>query len=231
MATFYEIYQNYLQNPYGGVNALAPVQGIGSLQTQPSVASTGDSTTSTGDSTTTTTPTPTGVPSTFQPTMMDMVSLALNPIAGVANLASRTTTGLSLAERAMDAMGIGRGPGGRTEGYGVDSVNAQSVTDEGTVDANEGFGNQGGDSGSGPGGADAGTGPGGCSYATGGRVGFSNGSSGQDYWITVQEMYDNAGGEAGTGLGLIDFANKYFPKMADGGRVFYLQGGLASLLG
>ena len=162
---------------------------------------------------------------------MDMVSLALNPIAGVANLASRTTTGLSLAERAMDAMGIGRGPGGRTEGYGVDSVNAQSVSEEGTVDANEGFGNQGGDSGSGPGGADAGTGPCGCSYATGGRVGFSNGSSGQDYWITVQEMYDNAGGEAGTGLGLIDFANKYFPKMANGGRVFYLQGGLASLLG
>jgi hypothetical protein len=55
----------------------------------------------------------------------------------------------------------------------------------------------------------------------GGRVGFSNGSSGQDYWITVQEMYDNAGGEAGTGLGLIDFANKYFPKMANGGRVGY----------
>jgi hypothetical protein len=233
MATFNEIYQSYLQNPYAGVNAIAPVQGIGSLQIQPGIGSLQiqPSVASTGDSTTTTTPTPTGVPSTFQPTMMDMVSLALNPMAGVANLASRTTTGLSLAERAMDAMGIGRGPGGRTEGYGVDSVNAQSVSEEGTVDANEGFGNQGGDSGSGPGGADAGTGPGGCSYATGGRVGFSNGSSGQDYWITVQEMYDNAGGEAGTGLGLIDFANKYFPKMANGGRVFYLQGGLASLLG
>ena len=233
MATFNEIYQSYLQNPYAGVNAIAPVQCIGSLQIQPGIGSLQiqPSVASTGDSTTTTTPTPTGVPSTFQPTMMDMVSLALNPIAGVANLASRTTTGLSLAERAMDAMGIGRGPGGRTEGYGVDSVNAQSVSEEGTVDANEGFGNQGGDSGSGPGGADAGTGPGGCSYATGGRVGFSNGSSGQDYWITVQEMYDNAGGEAGTGLGLIDFANKYFPKMANGGRVFYLQGGLASLLG
>ena len=169
MATFNEIYQSYLQNPYAGVNAIAPVQGIGSLQIQPGIGSLQiqPSVASTGDSTTTTTPTPTGVPSTFQPTMMDMVSLALNHIAGVANLASRTTTGLSLAERAMDAMGIGRGPGGRTEGYGVDSVNAQSVSEEGTVDANEGFGNQGGDSGSGPGGADAGTGPGGCSYATG----------------------------------------------------------------
>jgi hypothetical protein len=61
----------------------------------------------------------------------------------------------------------------------------------------------------------------------GGRVGFSNGSSGQDYWITVQEMYDNAGGEAGTGLGLIDFANKYFPKMANGGRVRMAGGGVS----
>jgi hypothetical protein len=100
------------------------------------------------------TPTPTGVPSTFQPTKMDMFSLAVNPAYGVANIASRTKTGLSLMDRAMDAMGIGRGIGGRTQGYGVDSVNAQSVSDEGTVDANEGFGNQGGDDGpAGPGGA------------------------------------------------------------------------------
>jgi hypothetical protein len=99
-------------------------------------------------------PTPTGVPSTFQPTKMDMFSLAVNPAYGVANIASRTKTGLSLMDRAMDAMGIGRGIGGRTQGYGVDSVNAQSVSDEGTVDANEGFGNQGGDDGpAGPGGA------------------------------------------------------------------------------
>jgi len=92
-------------------------------------------------------------------------------------------------------------------------------------------GGDGGNGGSGAGGADAGTGPGGCGYATGGRVGYANGSSDKiDYWITVQEMYDDAGGEAGTGLGLIDFANKYFPKMEDGGRPGYLQGGLVSLL-
>jgi hypothetical protein len=66
--------------------------------------------------------TTTSTPSTFQPTMMDMLSLAINPVMGIANIASRTKTGLSLAEKAMDAMGIGRGPGGRTEGYGVDSV-------------------------------------------------------------------------------------------------------------
>jgi len=230
MATFNEIYKSYLQNPYAGVNAIAPVQGIGSLQAQPSIAYS-------GDGTTTAAPTTTGVPSTFQPTMMDMVSLALNPLAGVANLASRTSTGLSLAERAMDAMGIGRGPGGRTEGYGVDSVagmtsgptqgvddvNSQSVA----ADASAG-GAAGAAAASAAGSND---GPGGGTFAKGGRVGFSNGSSDKiDYWITVQEMYDNAGGEAGTGLGLIDFANKYFPKMATGGRAGYLQGGLVSLL-
>jgi hypothetical protein len=240
MATFNEIYQSYLQNPYAGVNAIAPVQGIGSLQIQPGIGSLQiqPSVASTGDSTTTTTPTPTGVPSTFQPTMMDIAQFAINPLAGVANLASRTTTGLSLAERAMDAMGIGRGPGGRTEGYGVDSmagmtsgpthgvddVNSQSVG------ADASAGGAAGAAAASAAGANDGPGTGG-SFAKGGRVGFSNGSSGQDYWITVQEMYDNAGGEAGTGLGLIDFANKYFPKMANGGRVFYLQGGLASLLG
>ena len=37
MATFYDIYQNYLQNPYSGVNAIDPVQGIGSLQVKPIV--------------------------------------------------------------------------------------------------------------------------------------------------------------------------------------------------
>jgi hypothetical protein len=68
------------------------------------------------------TPTTTGVPSTFQPTLMDIAQFAINPVMGLANLASRRSTGLSLAQRGMDAMGIGRGIGGRTEGYGVDSM-------------------------------------------------------------------------------------------------------------
>jgi hypothetical protein len=90
--------------------------------------------------------TTTSTPSTFQPTMMDMLSLAINPVMGIANIASRTKTGLSLAEQAMDAMGIGRGPGGRTEGYGVDSVNSQSVADQGVSVGD--MGGEGGDSGS-----------------------------------------------------------------------------------
>jgi hypothetical protein len=144
------------------------------------------------------TPTPTGVPSTFQPTKMDMFSLAVNPAYGIPNIASRTKTGLSLMDRAMDAMGIGRGPGGRTEGFGVDSVNAQSVSDEGTVDANEGFGNQGGDDGpAGPGGA-AGGGSDGADandgYATGGivnRTGFKFGTKFGRYWKIARKVWDD----------------------------------------
>ena len=131
-----------------------------------------------GDSTQATTNT-TSTPSSFQPTVMDVIGLLTNPVMGIANMASRSKTGLSLVEQAMDAMGIGRGPGGRTQGYGVDSANAQSVSDEGTVDANEGFGSQSGNDGpSGPGGA-AGGGSDGADandgFAQGGRVKYLKG--------------------------------------------------------
>jgi len=53
-------------------------------------------------------------------------------------------------------------------------------------------------------------------FAIGGRVGFKKGGN---YWLMVQEAYDAAGGEEQTGLSLFDFANKYFPKMADGGSI------------
>ena len=60
-------------------------------------------------------------------------------------------------------------------------------------------------------------------FANGGRVGFKKGGN---YWLMVQEAYDAAGGEEQTGLSLFDFANKYFPKMADGGRVGLMAGGI-----
>ena len=60
-------------------------------------------------------------------------------------------------------------------------------------------------------------------FAEGGRVGFKKGGN---YWLMVQEAYDAAGGEEQTGLSLFDFANKYFPKMADGGRVGLMAGGI-----
>jgi hypothetical protein len=232
MATFNEIYQSYLQNPYAGVNAIAPVQGIGSLiNTQPNVGSIGDSTTPTP---TTTTTTGFSMPSI---TAMDVLGLAMNPALGITNLGVKGFTGKSIAQHALNAMGIGGGYGGKSSGYGVDSVAGMASgpthgvddVNSQSVGADASAGGAAGAAAASAAGANDGPDTGG-SFAKGGRVGFSNGSSGQDYWITVQEMYDNAGGEAGTGLGLIDFANKYFPKMADGGRAGYLQGGLVSLL-
>jgi len=226
MATLNELYNAYLRQ---GVT-YSPGSTIGGLS---SLTNNININRNDGENETNTTSV-TGVPSTFQPTKMDMLGLLFNPVMGLANIASRTSTGLSIADRVMDAMGIGRGPGGRTEGYGVDSmagmasgpthgvddVNSQSVGadasaggDAGAAAASAAGANDGPDTGG--------------SFAQGGRVNFSNGGS---YWQTVQETYDAAGGEEGTGMGLIDFANKYFPKMADGGRAGYLQGGLVSLL-
>jgi hypothetical protein len=49
-----------------------------------------------------------------------------------------------------------------------------------------------------------------------------------NYWLTVQDAYDKAGGREGTGLGFFDFANMYFPNpMADGGIVGLAGGGSA----
>jgi hypothetical protein len=123
--------------------------------------------------------TTTSTPSTFQPTMMDMLSLAINPVMGIANIASRTKTGLSLAEQAMDAMGIGRGPGGRTEGYGVDSVNSQSVADQGvSVGDMGGYGGNDSSSSSSNGGMTDAAGNDTSPGATGGAGGESGSGSG-----------------------------------------------------
>ena len=133
------------------------------------------------------TPTPTGVPSTFQPTKMDMFSLAVNPAYGVANIASRTKTGLSLMDRAMDAMGIGRGIGGRTQGYGVDAVNSQSVA------ADASAGGDAGAAAASAAGANDGPGTGG-SFAQGGivnRTGFKFGTKFGRFWKIARKVWDD----------------------------------------
>jgi hypothetical protein len=147
------------------------------------------------------TPTPTGVPSTFQPTLMDIAQFAINPVMGLANLASRTKTGLSLVDRAMDAMGIGRGIGGRTQGYGVDSiagmtsgpthgvdaVNSQSVA------ADASAGGAAGAAAASAAGANDGPGTGG-SFATGGivnRTGFKFGTKFGRYWKIARKVWDD----------------------------------------
>ena len=59
-------------------------------------------------------------------------------------------------------------------------------------------------------------------YADGGRIGFLEG--GTKYNVMVTEMYIKAGGQKGTGMDIDSFAQKYFPKMAQGGRIGFQDG-------
>ena len=60
-------------------------------------------------------------------------------------------------------------------------------------------------------------------YATGGRVNFLKGGE-TSYNAMVTEMYIKAGGQEGTGMDIDSFAEKYFPKMAQGGRIGFQDG-------
>jgi len=234
MATLNELYNYYLKQ---GITYTpgSTIGGLSSLTENTNINTNINTGNSGGDGTTTaTTSTGKGSLGFSMPdvSVMDIAMVAINPPMGLANLASKSMTNKSLAQNVMGAFGFGGS--GTTAGPGVDQgvgpggCDAGSSADQGVGPGGcDPGGGDGGNGGAGAGGGDAGTGPGGCGFAAGGRVNFSNGGS---YWQTVQETYDAAGGEEGTGMGLIDFANKYFPKMADGGRAGYLQGGLVSLL-
>ena len=60
-------------------------------------------------------------------------------------------------------------------------------------------------------------------YADGGRIGFLKGGD-TKYNAMVFKMYTEAGGQEGTGMDIDTFAEKYFPKMAQGGRIGYNEG-------
>jgi hypothetical protein len=62
--------------------------------------------------------------------------------------------------------------------------------------------------------------------ANGGRIGFLKGGD-TKYNSMVFRMYTEAGGQKGTGMDIDTFAEKYFPKMAQGGRVNYRGGDAA----
>jgi|TARA_R100001460_G_scaffold4032_3_gene11736 hypothetical protein len=47
-----------------------------------------------------------------------------------------------------------------------------------------------------------------------------------DYRTMVTKMYVKAGGQKGTGMDIESFAKKYFPKMANGGRIGYNEGSM-----
>ena len=60
-------------------------------------------------------------------------------------------------------------------------------------------------------------------YAEGGRIGFLKGGE-TAYNAMVFRMYTEAGGKEGTGMDIDSFAEKYFPKMAQGGRIGFQDG-------
>ena len=59
--------------------------------------------------------------------------------------------------------------------------------------------------------------------ANGGRIGFNLGGD-TKYNSMVTKMYIQAGGEEGTGMDIVSFADQYFPKKAEGGRIGYAYG-------
>jgi len=63
-------------------------------------------------------------------------------------------------------------------------------------------------------------------YADGGRIGFLKGGD-TKYNAMVTKMYIEAGGQEGTGMDIDSFAEKYFPKMAQGGRIGFRGGDAA----
>jgi hypothetical protein len=182
--------------------------------------------------------TTTSTPSTFQPTMMDMLSLAINPVMGIANIASRTKTGLSLAEQAMDAMGIGRGPGGRTEGYGVDSVAGMtSGPTHGVDDVNEGSvaadasagGAAGAAAASAAGANDGGEGASGT-FAQGGRVNFNQGTLDPAKEKQVKQMI-KMGADVDTISAITGVTTEQIQQLQQTPRTKNSQGGLNYLMG
>ena len=166
------------------------------------------------------------VGSTFNPTMMDMAQLAINPVMGIANIRSRMRTGLSLAERAMDAMGIGRGIGGRTQGYGIDAVNEASVAPDASA------GGAAGAAAASAAGANDGPGTGG-SFAQGGRVGYAEGNIDPTKEKQIKQMLKMGADEStiasitGATPQQIQFVQQQQKeKKATGGRVGYSTGSI-----
>jgi hypothetical protein len=197
MATFYDIYQNYLKNPYGGINALpqvnpssgiintntiSPIGGdsmgvspVASINTNPNVTNTAPGT---------------GIMGTniSYSDAGKALSFLMNPPMFIANLAATQVFGKSPMDMAMEAMGIGgfRGPQAGDLSYtdysdadigpmgpqaGDNTGNTNTNTgNTGFGDDNDGYGNDGDSSG-----VDS-AGDGGDGYATGGRVGYAEGS-------------------------------------------------------
>ena len=203
MATFYEIYQNYLQNPYGGVNALPGVNAISGTMGATPISFTGG-----GDGV--------GEVSSVSP---------VGSVSNVSGFGNVDTSPKGIAGLAASAV-LG-GPAGLALNIGAQLADLPSVSQM--------FNN-----------AVAGLGFGGDSASTGTANATDTGDMGSEAANNAATDAANASVGAGDGSssdggstgscgsfkngGYITGASVR-PNLNIGGRVFYLQGGLASLLG
>jgi hypothetical protein len=115
------------------------------------------------------------------------IGFAMNPALGIANLAATQVFGKSPMDMAMEAMGIGgfgrtdsdfatAGVFGGDDSSSTGTANATDTGDMGSEAANDAASASAAAGGSGGGGADS-AGDGGDGYATGGRIGYAEGSS------------------------------------------------------
>jgi hypothetical protein len=191
MATFYDIYQNYLQNPYGGVNAIDPVQGIGSLQVKPIVPNTNDNANTNTNYSNNFNQDP-NAKSMYSNYYMDNLGFG-DILGGISGLASKAM-GYPDVGYAIGAL-TGLGSGGPGMSYGASNYSgAVDTQDLGTLAANE---------------------------ATYGK-GFTH-----DMSTVSPDTSTTSGGMSSSDPGGSDNMGSF----ANGGRVSYLQGGIASLLG
>ena len=179
--TFDEIFQNYIN--YGFTRPTTPVstvQGIESLAT-PMMTQPISDTSSVGENMapTSTTTTGKGIGSLSIADIGKAIGFAMNPALGIANMAVENVTGKSIAQQVAEAVQsmTGGGYGGRSSGYGVDSVagmasgpthGVDSVND-GSVGADASAGGAAGAAAASAAGANDGPGTGG-SFAKGGIV-------------------------------------------------------------
>jgi hypothetical protein len=241
MANFYDIYQNYLRNPYSGVNAIDPVQGIGSLQVKPIVPNTNDNANTNTNYSNNFNQDP-NAKSMYSNYYMDNLGFG-DILGGISGLASKAM-GYPDVGYAIGAL-TGLGSGGPGMSYGASNYSgAVDTGDYGReADNNSNGGVSASEAGMGDGMSDLAKGgrAGTDGYAMGGRVNFAEGSDiipfekiklfdllGEELyvdWDSFSEIYDLHGGDR-MWKGISGR-----PGYAMGGRVSYLQGGIVSLLG
>ena len=197
MATFYDIYQNYLQNPYSGVNALPgvnPSSGIMNTNTISPIR---------GDSNNFAFSVPTKEES--EATLTEgMTDVGENK--GLGSLGSMAIGGILSAINPVLGMAYSLADPNSITRQALASIGFNPTT-EGSIGSTDGpFGGYGGFDGT-EGTFSTSTSDTGASESSGGSTGGDNSNASEP------------GGSDSMG------------SFANGGRVFYLQGGLASLLG